>query len=93
MRITEGDVLASPRTLFFSLLGGTTIFIGGDMSLPIPPLLCTLPKTRPFEEVRGHAARKIFAKFHIKTRIFVHSGGTYEVMLAGSPSPHPSLRL
>ena len=29
----------------------------------------------------GYAARKIFAKFHIKTRIFVHSRGTFEVML------------
>ena len=90
MLITEGDVLAFPQDTFFSLLGVTTIFTGGTCPLHPPPLN-TLPKKQPFEGVRGHAARKFFAKFHIKTRIFVHSRGTFEVMLAGSPSPHPSL--
>ena len=91
MLTTEGDVLASPPGHIF-LQGGRQFLPEETCPPPIPPPLRTLLKTRPFEEVRGHAARKFFAKFHFKTRIFVHSRGTFGIMLAGYPSPHPSLR-
>ena len=91
MLITEGDVLASlPEHIFFLYQGDDNFYWGGY----VPPSLSTshTAEGTTVRGVRGHAARKIFANFHIQTRIFVHSRGTFEVMLAKSLSPHPSLR-